>query len=72
MISRAGAKTLLNQGIVRAFGKQDLQGAAASWQKLIDVAPESQEAAAARRALDGLKSAHPNLDGSPTGRAPGM
>jgi len=26
-------KTLLNQGIVRAFGKQDLDAAAQSWQK---------------------------------------
>lgn len=59
------AKTLLNQGIVRAFGKQDLQGAAASWQKVIDAAPNSDEAATAKRALDGLKSAHPNLGGSP-------
>jgi tetratricopeptide (TPR) repeat protein len=65
------AKTLLNQGIVRAFGKQDLQGAAASWQKVIDVAPNSEEAATAKRALDGLKSAHPNLGGSP-GTTPGQ
>jgi cytochrome c-type biogenesis protein CcmH/NrfG len=66
------AKTLLNQGIVRAFGKQDLQGAAASWQKVIDVAPNSEEAATAKRALDGLKSAHPNLGGSPSGATPGQ
>jgi cytochrome c-type biogenesis protein CcmH/NrfG len=66
------AKTLLNQGIVRAFGKQDLQGAAASWQTVIDVAPNSEEAATAKRALDGLKSAHPNLSGSPSGATPGQ
>ncbi len=55
------AKTLLNQGIVRAFGKQDIQGAAASWQKVIDVSPAtSEEAQAARRMLDGLKAAHPS------------
>lgn len=65
------AKTLLNQGIVRAFGKQDLQGASAAWQKLVEVAPNSQEAVAAKRALDGLKSAHPNIGGAP-GSAPGM
>jgi tetratricopeptide (TPR) repeat protein len=64
------AKTLLNQGIVRAFGKQDLEGASASWQKLIEVAPSTQEAAAAKRALDGLKSAHPNLGSGPSGDAP--
>ncbi len=66
------AKTLLNQGIVRAFGKQDLQGAAASWQKVIDAAPNSEEAATAKRALEGLKSAHPNLGGSPSGGTPGL
>ena len=32
-------KTLLNIGIVRAFGKQDLEGAAKAWQQVIDVAP---------------------------------
>ncbi len=55
------AKTLLNQGIVLAFGKQDLQGAAASWQKVIDVAPGTPEAQAAKRALDSLRSAHPGV-----------
>jgi cytochrome c-type biogenesis protein CcmH/NrfG len=52
-------KTLLNIGIVRAFGKQDLEGAAKAWQNVIDIAPSSQEAAMARQALQGLRSAHP-------------
>jgi cytochrome c-type biogenesis protein CcmH/NrfG len=52
-------KTLLNQGIVRAFGKQDLAGATASWQKVVELAPESPEGQAARRALDTMRSAHP-------------
>jgi cytochrome c-type biogenesis protein CcmH/NrfG len=60
-------KTLLNQGIVRAFGKQDLNGATASWQKVIDVAPGSPEAQAAKRALDTMKSAHPATGTSPSG-----
>jgi len=61
-------KTLLNQGIVRAFGKKDLSGATASWQRLIEVAPESPEAQAAKRALDTMKSAHPGGAGtSPSG-----
>ena len=60
------AKTMLNQGIVRAYGKQDLPGAAAAWEKLIQMAPTSPEADVARRALEGLKSAHPEA-----GRAPG-
>jgi cytochrome c-type biogenesis protein CcmH/NrfG len=57
-------KTLLNIGIVRAFGKQDLEGAAKAWQDVIDIAPSSQEAAMARQALQGLRSAHPQ-GGSP-------
>jgi tetratricopeptide (TPR) repeat protein len=58
-------KTLLNVGIVRAFGKQDLQGASEAWQNVIKVAPGSPEAQAARRALDSLQSAHPaTLGGS--------
>jgi len=61
------AKTMLNQGIVRAYGKQDLPGAVAAWEKLIDVAPSSPEADIARRALQGLKSAHPDAGG----KAPG-
>ena len=55
------AKTLLNIGIVRAFGKQDMKGAAEVWQKILVVAPGSEEAQAARQALDGLRSAHPDL-----------
>jgi tetratricopeptide (TPR) repeat protein len=53
------AKTLLNMGIVKAFGKQDLQGASEAWQEVIRVAPGTPEAQAARRALDSLQSAHP-------------
>lgn len=52
-------KTLLNQGIVRAFGKQDLAAAEQSWQAVLAVAPDSPEAQAAKRALDAMKSAHP-------------
>ncbi len=54
-------KTLLNQGIVKAFGKQDLKGAVAAWEKLIEIAPTSPEAETARKALQGLKTAHPEL-----------
>jgi tetratricopeptide (TPR) repeat protein len=62
------AKTLLNIGVVKAFGKQDLPGAEEAWQKVVQLAPESPEAQAAKRALDSLRSAHPG--GAPTG-APG-
>ena len=52
-------KTLLNVGIVRAFGKQDLPGAAKAWQQVVDLSPDSPEGQAARKGLDGIKSAHP-------------
>jgi tetratricopeptide (TPR) repeat protein len=52
-------KTLLNVGIVRAFGKQDLDGASQAWQQVIKLSPDSPEGQAAKRALDSLQSAHP-------------
>jgi cytochrome c-type biogenesis protein CcmH/NrfG len=55
-------KTMLNQGIVLAFGKQDLDGATKVWQQVVDLAPNTPEGQAARRALDSVKSAHPNLN----------
>jgi cytochrome c-type biogenesis protein CcmH/NrfG len=56
-------KTLLNLGIVKAFGKQDLAGAAAAWEQVITIAPDSQEGQAAKRSLENLQAAHPG--GSP-------
>ena len=52
-------KTLLNLGIVKAFGKQDLKGAAKAWEQVIAIAPASPEGQAAKKALEGLQSAHP-------------
>ena len=60
------AKTLLNVGIVKAFGKQDLEGAEAAWRQVIDLAPNSPEAQAAKRALDTMRAAHPNTATSRT------
>jgi cytochrome c-type biogenesis protein CcmH/NrfG len=57
-------KTLLNLGIVKAFGKQDLTGAAAAWEQVVRLAPESPEGQAAKKALEGLRSAHPPTPGS--------
>jgi tetratricopeptide (TPR) repeat protein len=51
-------KTLLNQGIVLAFGKQDLKAAAESWKQVVAIAPNSPEGQTAQRALDGVASAH--------------
>ncbi|HUQ86016.1 MAG TPA: tetratricopeptide repeat protein [Vicinamibacterales bacterium] len=50
-------KTLLNVGIVRAFGKQDLAGAGKAWQQVVDLAPTSPEGLAAKKGLEGIKSA---------------
>jgi tetratricopeptide (TPR) repeat protein len=64
-------KTLFNQGIVLAFGKQDLQGASDAWQKVIAIAPDSEEGRRAKQIVDGLKSGHAGAGGQPTdpGRA---
>jgi len=58
-------KTLLNQGIVLAFGKENLEGAAASWRRVVEIAPDSAEGQAAQRALEGVAAAHKN--GTPQG-----
>jgi cytochrome c-type biogenesis protein CcmH/NrfG len=59
-------KTLLNKGIVLAFGKEDLKGAAVEWQKVVDLAPGSPEGEAARRALEGVAAAHANPSAAPS------
>jgi len=51
-------KTLLNVGVVRAFGKQDLDGAQQVWQSLVNMAPDTPEGQRAKQMLDALKS-HP-------------
>lgn len=67
------SKTLLNVGIVRAFGKQDLDGAAKAWERVLDVAPDSPEAAVAKKGLDGLRAAHSGVAGAPPPpKAPGL
>ena len=53
-------KTLLNKGIVLAFGKEDLRGAAVEWQRVVELAPGTPEGEAARRALEGVAAAHAN------------
>jgi tetratricopeptide (TPR) repeat protein len=63
------AKTLLNIGIVKAFAKQDLEGASKAWQQVIQLAPDSPEGQAAKRALDTFQSSHPAIGG--TAQKPG-
>ena len=52
-------KTLLNRGFVLAFGKQDLDGAAKAWQRVVEIAPDSPEGQRARQSLEALRTAHP-------------
>jgi cytochrome c-type biogenesis protein CcmH/NrfG len=53
-------KTWLNLGVVKAFGKQDVAGATAAWNEVIKLAPGSEEAVSAQRALENLKTASPS------------
>ena len=61
-------KTLLNMGIVKAFGKQDLNGAAAAWQQVVSIAPDTPDGQAAKKALEGLQNAHPTASPGTQGR----
>lgn len=61
-------KTLLNMGFVRAFGKQDLDGAAKAWERVIAIAPDSEEGRRARQSLEALRKAH--QEGAPPAEAP--
>lgn len=65
-VSPQHTKTMLNQGIVLAFGKRDLAGAEAAWKRVIATAPDSPEAQAARRGLEGIAAAgHPGAATTP-------
>lgn len=56
-LNPAHTKTLLNQGIVLAFGKRDLKGATAAWEKVVQLAPNSPEGQAAKQGLQGIAAA---------------
>ena len=62
------SKTLLNIGIVRAFGKQDLAGAAKAWQQVLEVAPDSPEAALAETGARRAPLGAPGADRDAAGR----
>ena len=57
-IDPGNVRALFTQGVVRARGKQDLAGAAESWQRVVDVAPNSKEGQQARQGLDAIRAAH--------------
>jgi len=50
-------ETMLNQGIVLAFGREDLAGAQAAWQAVVALAPDSPEGQAASQMLEGISAA---------------
>ena len=66
------SKTLLNIGIVRAFGKQDLDGAEKAWQRVLEVSPNSPEAEVAKKGLDGLRAGHGQGGAAPASKPPGQ
>ena len=51
-------RALLSLGIVKAFGLQDLDGAMAAWERVIEIAPDSPEGLAARDSLERIRAAH--------------
>ena len=55
------AQTLVSLGVVKAFGLEDLDGASAAWQRVLEVAPDGPEAAAAREALSRLQANHDDI-----------
>jgi tetratricopeptide (TPR) repeat protein len=63
-------KTLLNKGIVLAFGRQDIRGATEVWKQVVSLAPDSPEGQAARRALEGVAQPGHAGDGAPAASNP--
>ena len=55
------AQTLVSLGVVKAFGLEDLDGASAAWQRVLEVAPDGPEAVAAREALSRLQANHDDI-----------
>jgi len=53
----AHTKTLLNQGIVLAFGRQDIAAAAEAWRQVVAISPDSPEGQTASQALQSMTSA---------------
>ena len=60
------AQTLLSLGIVRAFGLDDLTGAKEAWERVMEVAPDSNQATAAREALTRVVAELEAADGAVT------
>ena len=50
-------KTLLNKGVVLAFGKEDIRAASDVWKQVVALAPDSPEGQRARQLLEGVAAA---------------
>ena len=57
-------KTLFNQGVIRAWGREDLTGAIASWERVVALDPNGEDGRRAKAAIDTLKSHPPVAGGS--------
>ncbi len=56
-------KTWLNIGIAKAMVKGDAKGGEAAWQKVIDIAPGSEEAKKAQQGIDAIRGGHKGSGG---------
>ena len=56
-------KTWLNIGIAKAMVKGDTKGGEAAWQKVIELAPGSEEAKKAQQGIDAIRGGHKNVSG---------
>jgi tetratricopeptide (TPR) repeat protein len=56
-IDPSHTKTMLNKGIVLAFGKQNITAASEEWKRVVTLAPDSAEGQAARKMLEGIAAA---------------
>lgn len=57
-------KTLFNQGVIRAWGREDLAGAITSWERVVALDPNGEDGRRAKAAIDTLKSHPPVAGGS--------
>ena len=55
------AQALISLGVAKAFGLEDLDGASAAWQRVLEVAPDGPEAVAARDALSRLQENYDDI-----------
>jgi cytochrome c-type biogenesis protein CcmH/NrfG len=61
-IDPSHVKTLFNQGVIRAWGREDLAGAVASWERVVALDPNGEDGRRAKAAIDTMKQ-HPPVSG---------